>query len=86
MHFSFSVSNFILYSVHTLKFVCVVLFQWRGTDHLDFCIVCILKAQLGIAARSGRYCAAVLIWACSDLKSDLICIDVRKTLAQQQNL
>jgi len=60
MHFSFSVSNFILYSVHTLKFVCVVLFQWQGTDHLDFCIVCILKAQLGIAA--------LLIWACSDLK------------------
>lgn len=72
--------------MHTLKFVCVVLFQWQGTDHLDFYIICILKAQLGIAARSSRYIAAGLIWACSDLKSELICIDVRKTLTQQQNL
>lgn len=68
MHCSYSVSNVTLYKVRTLKFVCVVLSQWPGTDHLYFCIVFILKAQLGIAACSGRYFAAVLIWACSDQK------------------
>lgn len=68
MHCSYSVSNVTLYKVRTLKFVCVVQSQWPGTDHLNFCIVFILKAQFGIAAYSGRYFAAVLIWACSDLK------------------
>lgn len=65
---SYSVSNVTLYKVRAQKFVCGMLSQWPGTDHLNCCIVFILKAQLGIAACSGRYFAAVLIWACSDLK------------------
>lgn len=48
--------------------VCVSCLSDQALIISTSALVFILKAQLGIAACSGRYFAAVLIWACSDLK------------------